>query len=402
MNITNAKIKALIKKGESGRYAAGNGLYLRISSGATAFWVVRYIINKKRREITLGKYPDISLAEANAEASSIKVKLTDGVDPLVERKKASNPTFNVMNDIAEDWLQDCDKRLKHPNIPRRVYSKDIAPIIGDYPIDQVAPTDIRQIIRKITDSGRPTIANDALLYCKQLFRHAIKLDLVRYNPAEPFSVGDAGGVEQSRSRFLSLEEVEIAFTAFRENHNQFSRENYLASALLLALGVRKGELIAAKWEEFDTDKQLWHIPEERSKMGTGISVPLSNEALEWFKELHLRASGSEYVFPNRRTSKRFGHISPDTLNAAIQKMHRQEKLNMEHFTVHDLRRTCRSLLAREGVPGHVAERCLNHKLKGVEGIYDRYDYLDERCEALQKLASKLAPIINASGTKFSF
>jgi hypothetical protein len=104
MNITNAKIKALIKKGESGRYAAGNGLYLRISSGATAFWVVRYIINKKRRESTPGKYPDISLAEANAEASSIKVKLTDGFDPLVERKKANNPTFKVVNDIAKYTL----------------------------------------------------------------------------------------------------------------------------------------------------------------------------------------------------------------------------------------------------------------------------------------------------------
>lgn len=65
-----------------------------------------------------------------------------------------------------------------------------------------------------------------------------------------------------------------------------------------------------------------------------------------------------------------------------------------HFTVHDLRRTCRSLLASLGVPGHVAERCLNHKLKGVEGIYNRHDYFDERKEALNQLAQKLAPIIN--------
>ena len=60
-------------------------------------------------------------------------------------------------------------------------------------------------------------------------------------------------------------------------------------------------------------------------------------------------------------------------------------LTIEHFTIHDLRRTCRSLLASLGVPGHIAERCLNHKVKGVEGIYDRYDYLGERREALQKL-----------------
>jgi len=60
---------------------------------------------------------------------------------------------------------------------------------------------------------------------------------------------------------------------------------------------------------------------------------------------------------------------------------------IEYFTVHDLRRTCRSLLASTGVPSHIAERCLNHKLKGVEGIYDRHDYLDERREALDKLVA---------------
>nr|WP_254369138.1 tyrosine-type recombinase/integrase [Pseudoalteromonas lipolytica] len=63
--------------------------------------------------------------------------------------------------------------------------------------------------------------------------------------------------------------------------------------------------------------------------------------------------------------KRFGHISPNTINAAIQKLFKQEKIPVVHFTVHDLRRTCRSLLAEAGVAGHVAERCLNHKLKGV-------------------------------------
>jgi Phage integrase family. len=63
--------------------------------------------------------------------------------------------------------------------------------------------------------------------------------------------------------------------------------------------------------------------------------------------------------------------------------------DMPHFAVHDLRRTCRTLLARQGTPGHIAERCLNHKLKGVEGIYDRYDYFEERKEALSALANSL-------------
>lgn len=238
------------------------------------------------------------------------------------------------------------------------------------------------------------IANDALMYCKQLFRHGIKLNLLTYNPAEAFTISDAGGVEQSRSRALSLQEIKDVFHVFRKNGNQFVRENYLATALLLVLGVRKGELVAAKWSEIDFEKALWFLPKERSKSGSEIVIPLSPEVLVWLQELKIRAYNSEFVFPNRRSSKRFGHVSPDTINAAIQKLFREKKMTVDHFSVHDLRRTCRSLLAEMGVPGHVAERCLNHKLKGVEGIYDRYDYLEERREALGMLALKIASIVN--------
>jgi integrase len=391
--MNDKQVKSLIKKGEHGRYAVGNGLYLRIANNNIGYWVIRYTINKKRREVTVGKYPELSLGDAKYHAAQIKVDVSNGVDPIAEKKRADTPEFNTVNDLAGDWLKECDKRLKHPNIPRRVYTKDIAPTIGELGIDQVNPRDIRAIINKIAESNRPTIANDCLMYCKQLFRHAIKLDLRISNPAEAFTISDAGGVEKSRSRALTLDELSLVFKCLRENHNQFTRENYLAVALLLCLGVRKGELVAAKWDEFDFEETLWHIPQERSKTGRGISVPLVPVVIEWLKELKIRAYGSDFVFPNRRISKRFGHISPDTINAAIQKLFRQEKMPVEHFTVHDLRRTCRSLLAELGVAGHVAERCLNHKLKGVEGIYDRYDYMDERREALNKIGSQLKYVI---------
>ncbi|MBU2969819.1 tyrosine-type recombinase/integrase [Pseudoalteromonas sp. C2R02] len=391
--MNDKQIKSLLSKKVTGRHAVGNGLYFRVTTEGSGFWVVRYAIHKKRREITIGKYPDISLADANYQTAKIKIDVKNEIDPLAERKRVDSIEFKTVDDLAEDWLKDCDKRLKHPNIPRRVYQKDLSPFMGDLTLDQVTPRDIRSIINRIADSNRPTIANDALMYCKQLFRHAIKLDLRTTNPAEAFTISDAGGVEQSRDRALSLDELAQVFDCLRQNQNQFTRDNYLATALLVSLGVRKGELIAAKWNEFDLKKGLWHIPEARSKTGISISVPLSKEVIAWLNELQIRAYGSEFVFPNRRASKRFGHISPDTLNAALKKLFIEDKMPVPHFTIHDLRRTCRSLLASEGVPGHIAERCLNHKLKGVEGIYDRYDYLDERKEALQKVSSALLPYI---------
>ncbi|MGX2962507.1 phage integrase central domain-containing protein [Shewanella sp. FeAMO] len=81
-----------------------------------------------------------------------------------------------MRNLFDDWYPGLEKRLKHPESPLRVFSKDIAPKIGKLPLNDVTPLDIRDILRKITDSGHPTIANEALMYCKQLFNHGIKHD----------------------------------------------------------------------------------------------------------------------------------------------------------------------------------------------------------------------------------
>lgn len=220
------------------------------------------------------------MAEARLKSAQIVLDVkNENIDPQAEKKRIDNKTLKIINDLAEDWLQECEKRLKHPNIPRRIYTKDLAPYFGELAIDKVNPRDIRGAIQRITQSDRPSIANDALMYCKQLFRHAIKLNLRTSNPAEAFNVSDADGVEQSRSRALSLEELEKVYQCLRDNSDQFTRDNYLAFSLL-CLGVIKGELIAAKWAEFDLKEALWHIPQERSKTGRGITVPLSPIVIE--------------------------------------------------------------------------------------------------------------------------
>jgi len=403
VKLNDKQIKSLLRKKESGYHAAGNGLYFRVSKEGTGFWIVRYTVNKKRREISIGRYPDLTLANATVDAAKIKIEVRQGIDPQAEKKRPDSVKIKTVDELAADWIKDCEKRLKHPNIPRRVYEKNLSPVFGELGLDRISPVDIRAAIEKIASSNRPTISNDALMYCKQIFRHGIRLNLIATNPAEAFTVQHAGGVEQSRNRYLTMKELTKVFTIFQKYNDQFTRENYLAVALLLVLGVRKGELVAATWDEFNIDKALWDIPEERSKTGVAISIPLPPVAIEWLQELYIRACGSEYVFPKRRKSKRQGHMSHDTINAAIQKLFREDKFKtVDHFTVHDLRRTCRSLMSEVGVSGHVAERCLNHKLKGVEGIYDRYDYLDERREALQKIADQLTPIINPMSNVTTF
>lgn len=402
-SVTAKQIQGFVK-GQPKRHPIGNGLYLVVRASATPYWMLRYVFHGKRKEMTLGHYPDMSLANAKAEAAIKKLLVKEGSDPLVERGRAKEKVIKLVDDLFNDWYEtDLSKRLKYPNIPKRVYEKDISPSIGRMLMEEVNARDVRAIISKIAES-RPTIANDALMYMKQLFRHGIKLDLIANNPASAFSVSDAGGVEKSKDRALSLEEIEFTFAKFREHSTQFTRDNYLACALLITLGVRKGELCCAEWSEFDLEKALWHLPEGRSKTGAPITIPLPSQVLEWLQELKVRSCGSPYVFPSRRTSKR-PHMGNDTVNRAIAKMFGIEPGrktpppnlmgDMKCFSPHDLRRTFRSLAASLRIPGHVAERCLNHKLKGVEGIYDRHDYLEERKDAHQTVADLLTPLINS-------
>ncbi|OHY81466.1 site-specific integrase [Marinobacter sp. AC-23] len=402
-SFTAKKVQSLIKEGVPGRYSDGEGLYLMVPKVGAPYWMLRYTHAGKRRELTLGKCVQISLAEAREKAVDAKKVVRSGIDPIEERKREEQATLRTVSDLFGDWSQDLEKRLKHHHIPKRIFTKEVAPSIGEFALDSVTPMDVRAIVRKVASSGRPTTANDTLMYLKQLFNHAIKLGLLTYNPAAAFNVTDAGGIEKSRDRALSLEEIPQIFKIFRENSDSFTRDNYLACALLLVLGVRKTELTEARWSEFDMENHRWQLSEERSKSGAEIVIPLPLQTVDWLNELEIRAWGSDYVFPNRRSSKH-PHIGKDTLNRAIAKLFGREpgrKLqperkmgNIAEFTVHDLRRTCRSLLSAAGVPGHVAERCLNHKLKGVEGIYDRYDYFEERKEALTKVAELVAQFIN--------
>ncbi|MBY7718702.1 tyrosine-type recombinase/integrase [Vibrio parahaemolyticus] len=398
--LTVKKVEALIRAGgdKTKRYGDGGGLYLVVPHSGYPSWMLRFTSNKKRREMTLGKVSDISLRDARLLAAEKMKQVREGFDPLIQRKRAEQEKIKTVNDLFSDWYPSLEKRLKHPNIPKRVFLKDIAPHIGDIPLEQVNARDIRTTINAITAAGKPAIANDALNYCKQLFNHGMKLDLMQGNPASAFTVRDAGGVEKSRDRALTTEELKQFFNTAKQNPMSFTRDNYLACALLVCLGVRKSELCEAKWEEFDLEKAVWELPKERSKTNVALTIPLAKPVLEWFEELKVRSLGSEYVFPSRRSSKN-PHMGPDTLNRAITKLfgHEPGKKkqppnlmgDMPHFTVHDLRRTCRTLLAQQGPPGHVAERCLNHKLKGVEGIYDRHDYFEERREALTTLAAKV-------------
>lgn len=406
MHFTDIKIKALVAAGEPFEGFADDlcpGLYLRWPKGRDGtpmykkpLWRYRYKIGGKPRSLNIGGYPEMGLAAARKAVREHRAQVATGRDPAGEKRERKAVAIakieaiqhvRTVGQLADEYLtRMADGRLKHPEIVRSRIEKDIRPALGKLPVGEVKPMHIDAVLQAIVDRGAPTMANDALRLLVRLFDYGIKRHYLETNPASAFDAGDAGGKEKRRERALSLDEIATLFAAMK-NAKGFTPQNDLTIRLLLLLGVRKMELSAARWAEFDLDAGIWKLPAGRTKSGADVSIPLPSLAVGLLQELKRLACGSGYVLPARKAQDRMlPHVCENTINVALAKL----RHGLEPFTVHDFRRTMRSQLGALKIPPHIAERCLNHKTAGVEGIYDRYDYFSERREALEAWAAVLA------------
>lgn len=293
--------------------------------------------------------------------------------------------------MCEDYYErTIEGRIRRSDIIRKQLDGDLIPKLGRMRIAEVKPLDIDGMIRAILKRGSPVMANRVLATTKAVFNYAIRHHWIEQNPAAAFRRVDAGGEEKARTRALSAEELVALFKALRAAGSAF-RVYDLAVKLLLVTGVRVSELIEAPWAEFDleADEPVWRIPAGRIKTRKEMvlrdfTIPLSPVVVEWLREIKRLSVASDYVFPARRRVSK-PTMSPATMNWAMGEINH----GLEHFTLHDLRRTARTHLARLGVKPHVAERCLNHKLPGINDTYDTHDYLEERRLALNAWADLL-------------
>ena len=353
--------------------------------------------------MNIGHYPERSLADARQAARHAKADVVDGKDVAVEKRRArlealATPTIEGLANehrCANDWyVHQVEKRINNPQVVRRRLDNHIIPTIGSVYLDEVRASDIDRLLRKVR-TEYPATASNCLRDLKKMFKFAGKREWMASNPAANFDLSDAGGKPSARTRYLTAEELQELFKTVHKSE-RFGRVNVISLQLLLALCTRKMELLAARWDEFDLNGGVWNMPAKESQTGgqikkTGQAIPLAAPLVLWLEELKVFAAGSDYLFPARRVSRkrRFPHISPDTLNAALKN---SLDLDLSHFTVHDLRRTARTHLADLGVLPDVAERALNHALGGVRGVYDQHDYFDQRKEALDLWARRLVEL----------
>ncbi|MBX9265978.1 tyrosine-type recombinase/integrase [Chromobacterium violaceum] len=398
--LTDMQIKAWIKAGErfEGK-SDGDGLWLRYRpADKLPVWRYRYRFEGKQRTMQIGTYGEFSLAKARETARELAARVALGYDVAgekqerkaaalakIEEEKNAVTMLALANEYYERMILG---RWKHPDIVRRRIDKDIGPMLGKMKVEDIKPRHIDDMLQTIVKRGAPTIANDVLRWTRRMFDYAIKRHIIEINPASAFDLGDAGGKEEARERALSRDELAKLFQAMKLARG-FSVENDLAIRLLLLLCVRKMELCAARKEEFDLPAGIWHLPGERSKTGKPIDIPLPALAVEWLQQLFDLAGPSGWLLPARKMQHRMvPHIHEGTIGTALGKV-KPHMQNVADFTIHDLRRTARTHLAELGIDPVVAERCLNHRIPGVEGIYNRHDYFNERRDALNKWAGLL-------------
>ncbi len=391
--LTDIQIKAWIKNGEYFEDRAdGNGLYLCYRKEMAApMWRYRYRLAGKRRKMFIGSYGQISLADARKKIKELNAQVTMGHDVSAEkqtRKCAAVAYIEAVNNritvavLADRYYQErVLSKLEKPTHALGHINR-LSAALGKMFVEDVTGKHINDMYQKDLIRGYPSSTNKLREYTRRVFGYATAQSIIPYNPAQWLDVSYAGGKQEPRERNLSREELTVLFTDMAAAKG-FGRDNYLTVKLLLMLCVRKSELIKALKSEFNLEGEIWALVKHRTKTKSAIDIPLPAQAIEALNELFIRSADSDNLLPSRSSQhKKLPHISEATLNKALKKI-----TNINHFTVHDLRRTAKTKLQEMGIDEFISERCLNHSISGVAGTYGRHDFFDDRKKALQLWAN---------------
>lgn len=396
--LTDIQLRNWVRAGVAIAKSDGGGLTFTLSSNGTATWILRYRHAGKRRELTLGNYPDLGLSGARKLAAVQRVKIDAGADPAAEKQAAKRA---AEAEKSFDWLADDydAKQLAHLSISsQRTYRRQLKRMKLQFrsrTAASIRAEDVVALVGRYKKNGWRE-AESLWIAAKQVFKHGRGQRVITANPCRDVELEAIIGKRPPPRKRLMLTNDELVHVM----NPAMNRQNQLSAWILLATMVRSDELVSALRENVHLDDAIvkslgcarWHIP--ASKTGPAMDIPLAPSVAEWFRELMSLAWDSKYVLPartHRRLNESGGdvHINKNTVRDAIDYWLENHKPPVRRFTPHDLRSTGRSHLRALGVGRDIAEMCLNHKLPGVEGIYDQYTYWPERHDALQRWASHL-------------
>lgn len=383
--------------------ADGDGLTFTLSENGTASWVLRYSRGARRRELTIGNYPDITLATARKLARAHRVAIDNGEDPAADKKteRARTAAAQTVSQLCDDFLEKVIvPPLAQSTIDEHTNNVNsiIRPKLGSLEVRKVKPSDI---VFMLESAGRSwQVTKKILTTTKQLFSRAVGKRLIDVNPTYGIELSAIVGKKPAVRKRLMLTEEELS-NLLPDIDKKIGRENGLMLRILLATCVRTSELVKAEKKLIDLKRGTWVVPDENVKTRMGFLVPLAPSVIKWMQELMALSGDSDWLLPTRHSGRRkhYGdiHIERRTLVQAIGAAFVDGRLKMRRFTPHDTRSTAKGHMRNMGVSREISELALNHKMQGMEGIYDVREDIPERREALEIWARFVAKCCEGKG-----
>ena len=307
------------------------------------------------------------MAKARSLAIDARALIAEGKDPT--------PTSaDTLKAIGQEYFKREGSRLRTVQERQETFDRLIYPTLGDMQIDKIRRVDIVRLLDKVEDESGPVMADKVLAFLSRLFSwHASRTEF-----RSPIVRGMARTKpkERQRERILTDDELRQVWSLATGPFGAMVRFILLTSA-------RRGEASEMTWAEIDAAED-WTLPAARNKTKVDLVRPLSQMALSVLPERN-----GDFVFTTDGVTSISGYSK---FKRALDRA-----CGVTDWTLHDLRRTARSLMSRVGVNTDIAERCLGHVIGGVRSVYDRHEYYDEKARAFEALAAQIERIVNPPG-----
>jgi len=389
MPLTDSAIRATKPADKPIKLFDERGLLLLVDPSGGKWWRFRYRFDGKHKSLSMGVYPDVSLAKARERRDEARKLLADGIDPSKNRKaqKAARADRNAnsFEVVAREWFAKFKPNWveAHSDKVIRRLERDVFPWIGGDPIAEVRAPDLLACLRRVESRGTVETAHRALQSCGQIFRYAVATGRAERDPS-----GDLrGALSTVKGTHLASIIEPTAVGGLLRACDDYQGSFVTKCALRLAplVFVRPGELRKAEWMEIDLERAEWNIPAERMKMREPHLVPLSTQAVAILRELQALTGGRRYVFPGARTNGR--PMSDNAILAALRRM----GFAKDEMSGHGFRAMARTILDEVlGVRPDFIEHQLAHAVRDPNGrAYNRTAHLTERRKMMQQWADYL-------------
>lgn len=392
LKANNSKARVSVQE-----FADRDGMSARLSQKGKIVYQLRYRLNGKACRIDIGSYPLMSLKDARNEALRLKAMIEQGKDPRIERQVERQAIIEAdsVSMLFDKWYSSyCVNNKKSHAAIKRSFEIHIFPKIGGLPIGRVTLQQWLLIFEPLSKSN-PAISERLLINTKQMLKWAVKRRIIDENVlADIYAREDLDIKPKPVDRVLSDTELKMFWMAVDESYMDYRSKLFLK--LCLVFGCRNGELRIAQKTHFDLDNKIWITPPENHKTGKNSGKPIIRPIVPYAENLIREAmelNSSNYLFAKITDDSVMGPSSALQFPYRVmQHLKTNHNYIMEHWSLHDLRRTMRTNIS-ELVPQHIAEIMLGHAQPKIVGTYDKFLYLKEQEEGYQKWIGKLLLIV---------